>query len=247
MAKQRAFTLVELLVILAIIALLLSILAPTIQRSYVLGERVTCFSNVGKLGQAWFCFTNDNLGIMPGGYTGSGNWIGKYENSRVAVEVGQLYPYIKTVGVYRCPSDTSNHWWTYSISGPMNGEERSWGSHKDGQGKPKYLYTKFMELDDPTMSLVFMEEDDYRSGGNMNSWLTNPLGDSREDQWIDYVVAWHDAGANLAMADGHAEHWQWADEKTCTYRAFYRNDPDGPDLRRLQKVYWPRSATRRNP
>jgi prepilin-type processing-associated H-X9-DG protein len=216
--------LVELLVILAVIALLMSILGPTLRRAHTLTEQIVCASNMRELANAWLSYANANEGLICGGWTRcSWDWIwwqNDQDDARRAIERGALWQYTsKNVRVYHCPSDTSEHRWTYAISAVMNGEHTR--------------YIRYTQIIDPTTTMMMMEEDDYR-GYNMNSWMTNFSG----DRWIDYVVGWHEAGANVAFSDAHVEHWVWEDPRSYTWRTFGKTQP-GPDLRRLQKAYYP--------
>ena len=63
--RRAAFTLVELLVVIGIIALLISILLPTLSRAREAGNRVACASNLRQLGIAFEMYLNEHKGTYP--------------------------------------------------------------------------------------------------------------------------------------------------------------------------------------
>jgi prepilin-type N-terminal cleavage/methylation domain-containing protein/prepilin-type processing-associated H-X9-DG protein len=65
MRRVRAFSLVELLVVVAIIALLISILMPALNRAREQANRTTCLSNLRQIGMGFHMYTADNRGFMP--------------------------------------------------------------------------------------------------------------------------------------------------------------------------------------
>src|SRR5213594_1247344 len=64
--KRAAFTLVELLVVVALITVLIAILLPTLGKVRGHAARIACLSNLRQLGIALLSYANENRGVFPG-------------------------------------------------------------------------------------------------------------------------------------------------------------------------------------
>jgi prepilin-type N-terminal cleavage/methylation domain-containing protein len=101
-SSQRAFTLIEVLVVVAIIALLAAILLPSLARARHQSKRVVCQSNLHQLGLVWNMYAQVSQGFYPNqGDYGFGNWLLIAEPQRNLFERGNYG--LKSGGAFYCP------------------------------------------------------------------------------------------------------------------------------------------------
>jgi prepilin-type N-terminal cleavage/methylation domain-containing protein/prepilin-type processing-associated H-X9-DG protein len=73
--RALAFTLIELLIVISIIAMLIGILLPALGNSRKVAKATLCLSNVRQMGTALVFYQNDNKTYYPGHHTYPGNQI----------------------------------------------------------------------------------------------------------------------------------------------------------------------------
>ena len=245
MAKHRAFTLIELLIVIAIIAILMAILMPALNRAREQGKRASCRNNLRQLMLAWILYADDNGDKIVHADTGSDDedpwvrWEGRDASELVRIEglkSGTLYKYCPDVKAYRCPTGIRGEVVTYAIVDAMNGYDEIPGT------RDLMIYRKG-QIKRPSERLVFLDEGRLSS----NSWTIW----YNLERWWDQITARHGDGTNVAFADGRSEYFKWKDPRTIEiakmdfdyWQSTGRNgsqaySPGNPDLHRVQKAVW---------
>lgn len=246
------FTLIELLVTISIMATLMSILLPSLNRAREAGQRVVCSSNMRQLTLAWYLYAYDNGDRLcsadttwndPGNYNWvadgpiiAGNNIG---GTKDAIENGALWwPYAgRSLELYRCKTDASELLRSYSISRAMNG--KTCNCEHDNI-KPFRIVG---EISRPAEKMVFTD------ASSRDRWIDGSFCsveqiDAVPPKWFlsdsRNITARHGDGCNLSFADFHCEYWKWKDPRTVKL-ANWEISPDdasanNADLRRMVKL-----------
>jgi prepilin-type N-terminal cleavage/methylation domain-containing protein/prepilin-type processing-associated H-X9-DG protein len=112
--QSRAFSLIELLVVVAILGLLAALLLPSLSRSKASAQTIKCAGNLRQLGlaaQMYWDDYNGNCFRYRGGVTNNGDfyWFGWLERGAESTRAfdptpGALYPYLNGRGVEVCPA-----------------------------------------------------------------------------------------------------------------------------------------------
>ena len=92
----HGFTLIELLVVIAIIAILAAILFPVFATAREKARKTACLSNLKQIGLAVVQYEQDFDESPPCGIS---------QTNKLMGWGGNLYPYVKSAGVFICPSD----------------------------------------------------------------------------------------------------------------------------------------------
>lgn len=234
-----AFTLVELLVVIAVIGILSALLLPALARAQSKGQSIACLNNLRQLAIATQLYADDFQGRLPYNlgaadtknsvrYGGFRNWANNVmsweldeDNTNTTwLAKGGLGPYLSgKTEIFSCPADRAvsesqrNAGWTHRVrSYSMNAMVGNAGSFSyEGYNSNNPRYTQFFkdsEVPDPARIFVFVEEhpDSINDGYFLNRlW---------QREWFDLPGSWHNEGANLTFADGHAESHRWLSAAT---------------------------------
>ncbi len=126
-APVRAFTLLELLVVIAIIAILAALLLPVLSKSKAKAKGIQCLSDLKQLTTAWMMYPGDYSDLLVANTVGpnTNSWAAGWldltdptdtDNTNIATIMspeGLLWPYSKSLAIYVCPADPN----TIDISG----------------------------------------------------------------------------------------------------------------------------------
>lgn len=213
MESKNKFTLIELLVVIAIIAILAAILLPALNSARARAKAIKCVYQLKQIGISAHQYADDNNGY--------GVRESVYHSGSVRVFFpAQLYPYLQSQIILRCPSETVFHsspfykGYVSTYNAPQNGWEITYGiNFTRSSDYPLSENYPLHKLEDPSNTIYFgdnclTDEIDFTIGPGLSfSALTTRYAP------MDFVDYWevappdvplpHNKTANFVMADCH--------------------------------------------
>jgi len=214
--RFKDFTLVELLVVVAIIAILAALLLPGLSRARDTGKRIACMGNEKQTAIAVMNYADDHKGWMPISNIQSDprGW-----KTEIAPYLGipssdyTVYPtwisWTKTsymTKVFKCVSfsDPSGGAGGYGWSGKGTSSAHGCMGYYDGSSSPR---VSLSSIKIPGQTITCGDTTDWIFGGTWDySYVYPPSW-----QWVGggsptlYVGTRHGGGVNMAWADGHVD------------------------------------------
>jgi prepilin-type N-terminal cleavage/methylation domain-containing protein/prepilin-type processing-associated H-X9-DG protein len=226
--SRKAFTLIEILVVVAILALLIAILLPSLARARAQSQMVACQANVKSLCQAFIMYTRDNDGRLPGCHDTEADFMGVHygpNGERIyGPEGGTIYRnYMGSQSdAYLCPTDKKEektsasstgeiiHTFSYTMYKLMAGAKTEWVQYTHYRESPAASDPNNYSKTDHTADMVridgvpmIIEEDWYHNFGRTqfreSDWCLN-------DCLTDRHLKVNGKGrGSMGFVDGHVD------------------------------------------
>jgi type II secretory pathway pseudopilin PulG len=234
--------LVELLLVIAIIAILAGLLMPTLATGKSRGKQTACLNNLRQLVLACLMYSADNDGKLaqnnPLAEPGSNCWVlGDMKVSADAtntaiIRQGKLFPYANQVAQYRCPTDPSRandepRVRSYSMNGWVG--SRYMETHPHPSGFRTFVSDSELSVAGPAMLWVIADEHEASID---DAWFLVTMDDSRP--FASFPATRHERSYGLNFGDGHAEFYKLRDPRTGLSEG--QTSPSNSDWQKLKQV-----------
>lgn len=232
--STAGFSLVELLVVIALIAILAALLLPALAGAKAKAQAVGCLNNLKQLAVATQAYMADNRGLfvannrtdIPGPQDTNAWVLGNMRHESDATNTGflrlsRLFPYASQVGVFHCPADKS-----MADTGAMAGNP-SRASRVRSYAMNGWLGSRYMEnYPQRTGYRTFMKDSELGAAGTATLWMIADEHESSiEDGWFlvtmddsqpfaSFPATRHQRGFGVNYLDGHADRQRLRDPES---------------------------------
>lgn len=214
--RARGFTLLELLVVVAIMALIAALLLPALSAAKGRANTAGCVNNLRQLLLGWKMYADDNNGVLavnvplpentPAWVTANFSIPGQKTNPAILLQ-GLVFPYVRNPALYHCPADTTmTNGAPCVLSYAMNGWMGSRTMNQPQLSGYESSYRTFVRESEISVigaaSRLWVISDEDPSTLN-DGWFLVTMDNSRP--FASFPGIRHQHGSGMAFADGHAQ------------------------------------------
>ena len=204
---RQGFTLIEILVVVAIIAMLAAILFPVFSRARENARKTSCLSNLKQITTAWTMYAQDyDEKVCPSYYYTDGFdhehawdfdliWGGYVDGNPQSYTVGLLGPYTKNGQINNCPSFYGQAW-----GRPYTGYAYN-ATYIGGDDLSDIPTAHLAQISDPVNTVLFADGG-FGNPVSAQNYLRAPSDGLYLAGKVHFL---HNTTANVAYADGHVK------------------------------------------